>query len=65
MSHFTVTVIGEDWEDQLEPFNEELRTKFEIEVEAGDFEKEATQNIFSGWYFNSFGLFAMDHISYK
>jgi hypothetical protein len=50
MSHFTVMVVGEDVEKQLEPFwgldlsEEELkkdpRAKFEVEIKAKDVEKE-------------------------
>lgn len=38
MSHFTVLVIGENWEKQLEPFDENLETDFQDET--ADYQKE-------------------------
>lgn len=48
MSHFTVLVIGENPEDQLAPFDENLRTEFEDKTEEykKEYETESTKEFY-------------------
>lgn len=51
MSHFTVLVIGENPEEQLAPFNENLRTEFKDQTE--EFREEYETKMVDEFYCNS------------